>query len=319
MATVVKERVNGLLEHALLVPDNDFRSLEKEQVLKTVVAVDDATVEVVQVGGGETAAFEGHKRTQIRWDDREHELNHPLRARLGCREALGDLETLGELLLVLLGLGGSEFLLELHGECREVDLLEQLHDRFCAHHGFEGSVAVCVFRFTDFHFGEELADLEGGVTLVGDNVILVIDYALKLAGAHVEHQADAGRHALVEPDMGNWHSKLDVSHALAANATQGHLDAAAVADNALVLDALVFSTGAFPVPCGSEDALAEKAALFRFEGTVVDRLGVFHLTLGPRPDDFRRGHGDGYLVKGFRTVVHAKDFAKVVIDTHDRW
>ena len=118
--------------------------------------------------------------------------------------------------------------------------------------------------------------------------------------------------------MGNRHGKLDVTHALATDAGQGNLDAAAVADDSLVLDALVFSAGALPVPCGAEDALAEKAALFWFERAVVDCFRVLHLTLGPGTNDFRGGDGNGYLVKCFRTLVHAKDFAKVIFDTHDR-
>ena len=57
MATVVKQRIDGLLKHALFVPDNDFRSLEQQQVFEAVVAVDDPAIEIVQVGGGEAAAF----------------------------------------------------------------------------------------------------------------------------------------------------------------------------------------------------------------------------------------------------------------------
>src|SRR5690606_10211221 len=58
VTAVVKQGVNRLLQHALLVVDDDIRRLQLHQVPQTVVAVDDAAVEVVQVGGGETAAFE---------------------------------------------------------------------------------------------------------------------------------------------------------------------------------------------------------------------------------------------------------------------
>ena len=118
--------------------------------------------------------------------------------------------------------------------------------------------------------------------------------------------------------MGNRNGKLDVAHALAADAAQGDFDAAAVADDALVLDALVFAAGAFPVTGWPEDALAEETALLGLESPVVDRFRILDLTLGPGTDDFRGGYGDGDLVKGFGTFVHAKDFAKVVIDTHGR-
>jgi hypothetical protein len=64
MAAVVEQRVDGFLQHALFVPDDDVRSLELEQVLETVVAVDDATIEVVQVGGRKAAAFQRNERDE---------------------------------------------------------------------------------------------------------------------------------------------------------------------------------------------------------------------------------------------------------------
>ena len=79
MAAVVEQRVHRFLQHALFVADDDFRRLELEQVLQTVVAVDDAAIEIVQIGGRETAAFERNERTQVRRDDRQHFEDHPFR------------------------------------------------------------------------------------------------------------------------------------------------------------------------------------------------------------------------------------------------
>jgi hypothetical protein len=63
MTTVVEQGVHGFLEHALFVADDDIRSAQLQQVLETVVAVDDAAIQVIQVGGREAAAFKGHQRT----------------------------------------------------------------------------------------------------------------------------------------------------------------------------------------------------------------------------------------------------------------
>ena len=57
-APVVDEGVDCLLEHALLVADDDLRRAQLEQPLEAVVAVDDAAVEVVEVGRREAAAVE---------------------------------------------------------------------------------------------------------------------------------------------------------------------------------------------------------------------------------------------------------------------
>src|SRR5262249_48251114 len=63
---VVEQRVHRFLEHALLVAQDDFRRAMKDELLEAVVAVDDAAIEIVQVGGGEAATVERNERTKIR-------------------------------------------------------------------------------------------------------------------------------------------------------------------------------------------------------------------------------------------------------------
>ena len=82
-AAVVEQRVDGLLQHALLVVDDDVRRLQVEQPLEAVVAVDDAPVEVVEVAGREAAAVELDHRAQLGRDDGDNVEDHPLRD--GCR------------------------------------------------------------------------------------------------------------------------------------------------------------------------------------------------------------------------------------------
>ena len=69
-ATVVEQRVDGLLQHPLLVVDDDLGRLQVEQPLQAVVPVDDPPVEVVEVRRGEPATVELHHRTQVRRDRR---------------------------------------------------------------------------------------------------------------------------------------------------------------------------------------------------------------------------------------------------------
>src|SRR5688500_7681198 len=63
---VVEERVDGFLEHPPLVADDDLGSVELDQALQPVIAVDDAAVEVVEVRCREAAAVEGDERAEIR-------------------------------------------------------------------------------------------------------------------------------------------------------------------------------------------------------------------------------------------------------------
>ena len=88
MATVIEQCINCLLQHALLVPDNDFRSLELEQVLETIVPVDNPAIEIVEIGGRKTSAFKGHQRAQIGRNDWQHCQDHPFRTHHGLGEAL---------------------------------------------------------------------------------------------------------------------------------------------------------------------------------------------------------------------------------------
>ena len=78
-AAVVEQRVDGLLQHALLVVDDDLGGAEVEQPLQPVVAVDHAAVQVVEVGGGEAATVELHHRAQFRRDHRHDVEDHRLR------------------------------------------------------------------------------------------------------------------------------------------------------------------------------------------------------------------------------------------------
>ena len=48
------------------------------QTTKELVSVHDTTVEVVQVGGGKTTAFEGNEGAKVGRDDREDTHDHPL-------------------------------------------------------------------------------------------------------------------------------------------------------------------------------------------------------------------------------------------------
>ena len=100
-AAVVEQRVDGLLEHPLLVVDDDLRRAEVEQPLQAVVAVDDAAVEVVEVAGRESATVELDHRPQLRRDHRDDVEDHPLGLVRRVLERGGDLEPLHRACLLL--------------------------------------------------------------------------------------------------------------------------------------------------------------------------------------------------------------------------
>ena len=272
--------------------------LQLHQVPQPVIAVDDAAVEVVEIGRREAAALERDERTQVRRDHREHLEYHPLRTALRVNEALDDLETLRELLLDLLRFRRTHLLLQLGDGGLHVSLDQRIADGLGAHLGDEGVVTVFVERLAVLGVGEELLHLQGRLARIDDHVVLVVDHALEGARGHVEQQAETARHRLEEPDVGDRHGQLDVAHALATDAGDRDLDAAAIAHDVLVFDPLVLSAGALVVAHRAEDLLAEQTARLGLERAVVDRLGILDLALRPLADGLGRSDRDGNAVEG---------------------
>ena len=93
-SSVIDQRIHSLLQHTLFVSDNDLRGAQLQQALQTVVSVNDPSVEVVQVGGGKSAAVQLDHGTDIRWDHGDHRQDHPLRFVAGSPESLYYLQAL---------------------------------------------------------------------------------------------------------------------------------------------------------------------------------------------------------------------------------
>src|SRR5215475_4143465 len=216
-------------------------------------------------------------------------------------EAADKFQALGEFLANLFRLRRTHRLLELFVELVELDLAQKFLDRFRAHPGRE-ILAILFLRFAIFDFVQELRLLQRRLARIDDDVVLIIDDALELPRAHVEHQADARRHALVKPDVRNGDRELDVAHTFTANARKRDFNAATIADNALVLDSLVFSARTFPVACRTENSFAEKSALLRLERSIIDRLRIFDFAFAPRPHRVARSHANRDLVETDRSL-----------------
>src|SRR6185295_12969986 len=75
------------------------------------------------------------------------------------------------------------------------------------------------------------------------------------------------------------------------------LDRALLADDALVLHALVLAAQAFVILDRAEDARAEQTVALRLEGTIVDRFRLFDFAVGPGQNLFRARDRDPDLVE----------------------
>src|SRR3546814_8287764 len=58
---VVDQRVDRFLQHALFIAHDDVRRRQFEQALETIVTVDDAAIQIVEIRGREAATVERHQ------------------------------------------------------------------------------------------------------------------------------------------------------------------------------------------------------------------------------------------------------------------
>src|SRR5713226_6064080 len=164
--------------------------------------------------------------------------------------------------------------------------------------------------------GQQLPSLERREPRLDDDVMLEIEDALEILERHVEQQPDAARQRLEEPDVGDRSGKLDMAHALAPHPRERDLDPAFLADDALVLHALVLAAQALVVLDRTEDAGAEQSVALRLEGPVVDRLRLLDLAVGPRQNLLRARDRDPDLVEDLRRNLRAEEIHHFLIHRH---
>ena len=231
-------------------------------------------------------------------------------------ETLSELEAFGQFLAHLLRACAGHGFLQFGNEFRKIDAGQQLLHGFSAHAEDESILAILLLCFAEFDFGQQLPLDERRLLGVDHQIIFIVNNALQLAGGHVQGQAKSAWHAFVKPNVGHGHGQFDVAHALAADPAERDFHAATVTDDALVLDAFVFSAGTFPVPGGTKNALAEQTTFFGLERAVVDRFRILDFAFGPRPDDLGVGDRDGDVVEALWSGIAAEEFAQMGFSAH---
>ena len=305
-AAVVDEGVHSLLEHPLLVADDDVRGGELDEPLEAVVPVDDPAVEVVEVRGGEAPAVQLDHGADLRGDHRQHVDDHPLGPVAGQAEGVHHFQALDDPGLLLAG-GVLELLPELDGQGLQVDVGQELLHGLGAHAGVE-IVLILLPQVPVLLFREDLVLHQGGVTGVGDDVGGKVEDLFQDPGGQVQQQTHPGGDPLKVPNVGHRGGQLNVAHPLPADAGPGDLHAAAVADLALIADLFILTAVALPVLGGAKDAFTEQAVPLGFQGAVVDGLRLFHLAVGPLADLFRGSDTNTNGVKLSITHIHRPPF-----------
>ena len=105
--------------------------------------------------------------------------------------------------------------------------------------------------------------------------------------------------------------QLDVRHALTANLGLRDFNAALLADDAAMLEALVLAAQALVVLDRAKDLGAEQAIAFRLERPVVDRLRLLDLTERPRTDHVGRRQADANRIEVINRVLVLEKLQKI--------
>src|SRR4029077_13311944 len=216
-ASVVEQSVDRFLQHALFVAHDDFGSVQVHQFLQPVVAVDDAAIQIIQIGGGEAPAIQWNQRTQFGWNHRQHIQDHPLRLVAALAEGLNYFQPL-RILQALLQRGFVLHLLAQFARERiDFNPFQQFLDRFRAHHGLEAGGAILLVKFAVLGFVlDDFALFHRRVAGIDDHVGLEIQNGFQIAQGNVEQMPDAAGKALSETPVRTGRGPLDVPQALAA-------------------------------------------------------------------------------------------------------
>ena len=286
-ATIVKQRIDRLLQHTLFVADDDVGCAQFDQTLQAIVAVDDATIEIVQIRGCEAAAIERNQRTQIRRDHRNDRQDHPFRLVAGLHEGLDDLQPLGQFLRLQFRGRDRDFMPQISGGLFKIELDQNFADRFRADHGGEAVFAIFVLCGQIIIFRQQLEFFERGQTRFDHAVIFEVKNLFQILQRHVEQQTDARRQRLQKPDMGDRRCQFDMAHAVTPHARQGDFHAAFFADDAFIFHPLIFAAQTFVILDRAKDTGAEQTIALRLEGAVIDGLRLLDFAIGPGKNFFR--------------------------------
>ena len=184
-ATVVKQGVHRLLQHALFIAGNDFRRFEFKQTAQTAVAVDHAAVQIIQVRGRETTAVQRHQGTQVRRQHRQHFQDHPLGLDARLLERFKHFEALG--VFLDLELRASQVIAQLFNRSFDVNAVEQIFDAFSTHLGLK--LVAILFEFCiKVVFGHDAEFLQRRHAGIGHHIGFKVQDAFDITQRHIQHQ-----------------------------------------------------------------------------------------------------------------------------------
>ncbi|CDB02593.1 predicted protein [Firmicutes bacterium CAG:145] len=284
-SAVVYQRVYRFLQHSLFVSNYDVRRAQLQESVEPVVSVYYSSVQVVQVGSGESASVQLHHRSDVRRNYGNHVQYHPVRSvarksqRFDYFKASYDSD-------LLLSAGAFELCSQVVGKLIQIYLCQQGLDGLCSHGSLE-SVAVLVFFLPVLLFCQNFFVCQICISRICHYICGKVKYLFQISRSYVQAQPHSGRNSFKIPYMRYRSGQTYVTHPLSSNLSLRNFDAAAVTYYAFISDSLILSAVTFPVLHRSEDPFAEKSVSLRFKSSVVDSLRLGYFAVRPFENLFR--------------------------------
>ncbi|MNV15609.1 hypothetical protein D3C71_1063400 [compost metagenome] len=278
--TVIQQGINGFLQHTFFVTYDDVRRSQIQQSFQTVVTVDHATIQIVQIGRCETTTIQRNQRTQIWRQNRQNGQDHPLWFVTRLNECFQQFDTLGQLFTLGFGVGFVQLFTQLLALLLQIHAFQQGLNSFRTHFRVE-FVTELFQRVQILFFGQNLVTFQIRHPAFDNHIRFEVQNTFDIAQRHIQQQADTGRQRFQEPDVSSWRRQLDVAHALTAHFGLGHFNAALLTDHTTVFQALVLTAQALVIFYWPENTRTEKAVTLRFERTVVDGFRLLNFTERP--------------------------------------
>ena len=166
--------------------------MQFQQTFQTVVTVDNAAVQIVQIGSGKTTSIQWNQRTQIRRQYRQHVHNHPFQLHTGTMEGFQHFQTLGNFFDFGIRTGRFQLLTQNFDLAGNIQGAQQFTNTFCTHFGIK-VVAVFVQFVVVIVFSQQLAALQRSHAGIGYHECFKVQYAFDITQRHVQYHTQAGR------------------------------------------------------------------------------------------------------------------------------
>ncbi len=278
--TVIQQGINRFLQHTFFVTYDDIRRSQIQQTFQTVVTVDHATVQIVQIRRCETTAIQRNQRTQIWRQNRQNRQDHPLRLVARLNERFQQFDTLGQLFTFGFRVGFVQLFTQRFTFLLQIHAFQQGLNSFGAHFRVE-FITELFQRVKILLFSQDLATLEVGHAAFDNYIRFEVQHAFDITQRHIQQQADTGRQRLQEPNVRGRRSQFNVTHTLTAYFSLRDFNATLLTNHTTVLQTLVLTAQAFVIFYWPKDTGTEKTVTLRFERTVVDGFRLFNFTERP--------------------------------------